>query len=187
LHQSTCVLPNNIFSLAMSHSWPGCWSLATTLATSSFSPEVRQFRRVASLALLSSLLHNKVLVQDNLEEVKLVVEQLIPALTHELEKLKGMMGKVKSKYLCEMFSILQAVKDIPSNKLIDWDSVVEKLQSLAQAWPANKIYTPAKLALLKLGGKCGVKIEVTKNIEVVTANGDANGEEKSAKKKKRKH
>ena len=66
LHQSTCVLPNNIFSLAMSHSWPGCWSLATTLATSSSSPEVRQFRRVASLALLSSLLHNKVLVKDNL-------------------------------------------------------------------------------------------------------------------------
>ena len=41
--------------------------------------------------------------------------------------------------------------------------------------------------MLKLGGKCEVKIEVTKNIEVVTANGDANGEEKSAKKKKRKH
>ena len=54
----------------------------------------------------------------------------------------------------------------PSDKLIDWDSVVEKLQSLAQAWPANKIYTPAKLALLKIGRKCGVKIEVTKNIEV---------------------
>ena len=67
------------------------------------------------------------------------MEQLIPALTHELEKLKGMMGK--SKYLCEMFSILQAVKDIPSDKMIDWDSVVEKLQSLAQAqaWLANKI------------------------------------------------
>ena len=38
LHQSTCVLPNNIFSLAMSHSWPGCWSLARTLSRSSISP-----------------------------------------------------------------------------------------------------------------------------------------------------
>ena len=49
------------------------------------------------LALLSLLLHNKVLVKDNLEEVKLVVEQMNPSLTYELEKLKGMMGKVKSK------------------------------------------------------------------------------------------
>ena len=52
------------------------------------------------LALLSSLLHNKDLVKDNLEEVELlVVEQLFPSLTQELEKLKDMMGKVKPKYL----------------------------------------------------------------------------------------
>ena len=39
---------------------------------------------------------------------------MIPALGQELEKLKDMIGKVKPKYLCQMFSILQAVKDIPS-------------------------------------------------------------------------
>ena len=42
----------NIFSLAMLHSWLGCWSLATTLSRSSFSPQLRQFRRVASLTQL---------------------------------------------------------------------------------------------------------------------------------------
>ena len=48
--------------------------LVSTLATSSFSLEVRQLRRVASLALLSSMMHNKVLVKENLKEVKVVVE-----------------------------------------------------------------------------------------------------------------
>jgi len=186
LHQSSCVLPNNVFSLAMSHSWPGCWSLATTLATSTFSQEVRQYRKVASLTLLSTLLQNKGLVNKNIEEVKKVVEKLIPSLTQELGKLQDIMGKVKPKYLCELFTILQALKDIPSDKLVDWDLVVERLKSLGQVWPANKIFSQAKSALLKLGGKCGVAIEVAEvKTAAVSANSEVNGEDKPAKKKKK--
>lgn len=160
LHQSNCVLPNDVFSLAMSHSWPGCWSLATTLATSAFSTDVRQYRRVASLSFLLKLLQKKNLIQDNLEQVKKVVELLMPALTQELDKLKDMLGKVKPKYLSELMSLLTALKNLPSESLIDWDTQVQKLQVLSKIWPANKIYQGPRKALMVFGGKCGVKFEV---------------------------
>eukprot|EP00092_Neocalanus_flemingeri_P022359 GFUD01024250.1.p1 GENE.GFUD01024250.1~~GFUD01024250.1.p1 ORF type:complete len:705 (+),score=293.67 GFUD01024250.1:248-2362(+) len=184
LHQSTCVLPNNIFSLAMSHSWIGCWSLATTLATSAFSSEVRQFRRVASLTFLSGLLHNKAMVRDNMEQMEKVVGQLVPALIQELEKLKDIIEKVKPKYLLEVFSILQALKAIPGDKLVDWDSLVQKLKGLEKIWPRSKIYNLASKAYVKLGLKCGVQFEVEVVQKGVAAETDVEVVEKPAKKKK---
>merc|ERR1712008_265367 len=62
----------------------------------------------------------------------------------------------------------------------------ERLKSLGQVWPANKIFSQAKSALLKLGGKCGVAIEVSEvKTTASSANGEVNGEEKPAKKKKK--
>jgi len=186
LHQSSCVLPNDVFKLAMSHSWPGCWSLAKTLASSSFSSDVRQFRRVASITLLSSLLQNKGMVINNTEEVQTVVKELLPALTEELVKMKDTMGKVKPKYVYEMFTILHGIKNTPSDELVNWDMIVETLIDIAKVWPANKIFGNAKIAMLKLGGKCGVNLEVTQVQHAAAVNGKSNAEENKKKKKHKK-
>jgi len=185
LHQSSCVLPNDVFGLAMAHSWPGCWALASSLATSSFSTEVRQFRKVASITLLSNLLQNRFIVNNSTDEVQKIVKELAPALTNELSKLKDVMGKVKPKYVCELFTILHAIKNNPSDETIDWKLVVENLQNICKVWPASKMFGPARTVLLKLGGKCGVKLEITPVKPTVIVNGENNTDEKSSKKKKK--
>ena len=86
LLKSTCVLPNTVFSLAISHNWPGCWSIVSRLSTAAFEPEVRQFRRVATLSLISGLLTNKTFCLTNTEAVNTLVSTLIPAIAVEIEK-----------------------------------------------------------------------------------------------------
>ena len=187
LHQASCVLPNDVFGLAMAHSWPGCWALASTLATSSFSPEVRQYRKVASLTFLSSLLQNKFIVGNSTDEVQKIVKELAPALSQELLKLKDVMGKAKPKYVYELFNILNSIKGTPSDEVIDWKLVVENLQNICKVWPANKtkIFAQAKTALLKLGGKCGVKLEITQIKPIAVVNGENSTDQKPSKKKKK--
>merc|ERR1719431_1720187 len=186
LHQSSCVLPNEVFGLAMAHSWPGCWTLATTLATSSFSTEVRQFRKLASITLLSNLLQNKFIVNSSTDEVQKIVKELAPALINELAKLKDMMGKVKPKYVSELFTILHAIKNTPSDESIDWRLVVENLQTISKVWPAhNKMFGQARTAMLKLGGKCGVKLQIIPLKPTAVVNGENNTDETPSKKKKK--
>merc|ERR1712243_270203 len=54
-------------------------------------------------------------------------------------------------------------------------------------WPANKtkIFAQAKTALLKLGGKCGVKLEITQIKPIAVANGENSTDQKPSKKKKK--
>jgi len=185
LHQPSCVLPTTVFTLAMSHSWPGCWALANTLASASFNSDVRQFRKVASLALLASLLQNKSLVSNNEEEVKKVVEKLSEPLTQELSKVKDMIGKAKPKFLCEMFSVLLAIKNSPFDASFDWGLVGEDLKNIGQVWPPNKWFARAKTVLMKLARKCGAEIEFAK--PVIDSNGETFvGEQKKEIKKKNK-
>ena len=86
LHKSTCVLPASVFGLAISHSWPGCWSILEKLSAAAFSPKVRQFRRVATLSLISGLLSNKAICLTNTEAVNSLVSSLIPSIAGEIEK-----------------------------------------------------------------------------------------------------
>ena len=86
LHKSTCLLPNHVFSLAMSHHWTGCWSLASLLSQAAFSADVRQFRRVAALSILSGVLSNKTLRAEQLEQIKELASNVLPSISSEIDK-----------------------------------------------------------------------------------------------------
>jgi len=135
LNKTTCILPSNVFSLAMTRDWPGCWSLASRLAEASFNPAARPFRRNAAISILSSIFENKVFCSANHESVSQVAEQLLPRVTQELNKI-GEVAKVNPKYLGEMFSVLANSKEYLSND--DLETITAKLEQFVEAWPKPK-------------------------------------------------
>ena len=191
----TCVLPAAVFSLALGHSWPGCWSLASRLAEAAFSAKVRQYRRVAALSVLSGLLANKGFVKNNQEALGQLVAELLPNITKEIGKIEAV-EKVKPKYLEELFSILSNATNLETVALEKTFS--EKLVIIAKAWPSNKIYKRSKGQLMKLLKGLNIKIEFsTTSMTTNGSNGhtdhkNQNGDERSnedttvQKKKKKK-
>lgn len=186
LHEQTCVLPNDIFTLALSHAWPGCWDLASTMATSVFSPEVRNFRKVAIVLMLTTLLKNKMLVDETPEEIRKLAEQLAPAIIKELERIKDSVGKMIPKYLFNVFSILRILKDLPFDLAVDWSAVSKCLENLSSAWPSNNRFGIAKGELLKLGAKLGTQIQIVVK-ESISSNAEKEATVESKKKKKKKN
>jgi len=186
LHKSTCVLPTTVFSLAISHNWPGCWSIVSKLSTAAFLPEVRQFRRVATLTLISGLLSNKTFCLTNTEAVSSLVSNIIPSIDAEIAKITAV-EKLKPKFLEEMVSILSSTRTFPESHYKD--SIGEKLQTLAKAWPKNRVYVNCKKKLLRLLKSWNMKVEFSNALPLKpTPTGNGTNSENSivTKKKKKK-
>merc|ERR1719219_1804297 len=175
LLKSTCVLPNTVFSLAISHSWPGCWSIVSRLSTAAFDPEVRQFRRVATLSLISGLLSNKTFCLTNTEAVNSLVSSLIPAIAAEIEKME-LVDKVKPKYLEEMFSILSSIRTFPGNLQHHKQAIGVKLQTLTKVWPVSRFYVKCKKQLNRLLKSWNIKVEFSKGNPKPPPVSNGNGE-----------
>merc|ERR1719348_224565 len=167
LTKSTCVLPNSVFSLAMSHHWPGCWSLASKLTEAAFSSNVRLFRKVASLTILVGVLSNKVFIDEHSESIDKLSTELLPYIKTEIEKVDNV-EKVKPKYLEELFAILSRLPDVAEEVK---ESLTAKLQSMAKQWPNSKFFVPCKKQLLKLLKTWNLKVEF------ISSNHSPNGKE----------
>ena len=167
LHTPTCVLPNDIFSLALAHSWPGCWSLATLLATEALSPTVRQFRRVAAQSLLFGLLGNKRLLAKHPDKMAELVQRLVPTLTAELGRIVEGDIVHRSSPSCSP----SASSRIPDTKF--GPEFEAQLTRVAGAWPQGKHFTEARKVLVRLGQSCGLQLVV------VTRQRQGGGEEEA--------
>ena len=86
LIKATCILPTAVFSLATSHHWPGCWTLATRLSDSAFDKEVRQYRRVGAISVLAGIVNNKVFRQEHSDKIQALVKEIFPKISIELNK-----------------------------------------------------------------------------------------------------
>jgi len=185
LTKSVCVLPNNIFSLAMSHPWSGCWSLASQLATAAFSPSVRMFRRVAAANILSDLVKRKAMVIENKDHMISLMANLVPNIMSELEKISQSVGKTKPKYLTDLLHILSSVKDKQIDKDVEWEKVGLILVDIASNWPGARQFKLSRQIMNSLASKCDVKLNYG---TVKHDNGEAKeqSEEQTKKKKNKK-
>ena len=186
LNTPACVLPNEVFSLALAHSWPGCWALATLLATEALRPSVRQFRRVAALSLLFGLLSNKRLLAEHPDKMAELVQRLVPTLTAELGRIVegDIVHRVKPKYLQEVFSLLLTLRKFPNTKFgPEFDA---QLTRVAGAWPQGKHFTEARKVLVRLGQRCGLQLVVVTRQRQGGGEGEVTPKkEKKVKKKKK--
>jgi len=159
LHTPSCVLPTEVFSLALAHSWSGCWSLASQLAKEALSQEVRQFRRVAGLSLLLSLLANKRLQEENKVQMKKLGTALLPSLVQELGRIvQGeLVHRVKPRYLHELFSLLLCLRQEKQDKRFGAD-FEENLKKVSGCWPPGKHWQDARKVLARLGQKVGLQL-----------------------------
>merc|ERR1719458_1513047 len=194
LHNKTCVLPSETFSLAMAHNWPGCWTIASLLGKEALKPSLRQFRRVSVLSLLSSVLGNKRLIAEAPPQAAALETDLLPSLAGELARLVegDLVRKLKPKYIQEILSLLLHLKTrLPDDEKC-FDSSFEKLlSSMAGAWPEGKHWLDAKKMLTRLATKFSLTLVFTlrkkDGDETVTENPEEVSPKKKGKKKKKKN
>lgn len=189
LTRATCLLPTAVFSLATSHHWPGCWTLAARLASSAFSKDVRQYRRVGALSVLAGIVNNKVFRQEHSDQIRIIIKEILPKIADELNKIE-FVEKAKPKYLEELFNILSNIQ-IADDTADYKEAISKKLEVMAKSWPSNRAFALCKKQLLRLLKNWNLKVDFS-NKSLSNGNGimkthnEENGENQTGKRKKKK-
>lgn len=152
-HKSICVLPVAFFQFPMQSNWEGSWTLVPEIAKHGFDLKTRQFRRTQAIFLLSTLYHNKALVETGAKAVRQKIEKdLEQKCIHEL---KTATEASKPRYLCELLSLLKGLHQ--SEAKINWKKVAEALEEFRENVPKNRHFQDVKRAFNKIASSLKLK------------------------------
>ncbi|TRY70913.1 hypothetical protein TCAL_07526 [Tigriopus californicus] len=152
-HKSICVLPVAFFQLPLQSNWEGSWALVPDIVKHGFDLKTRQFRRTQAIFLLSTLYHNKALVETESKAVRQKIEfDLEQKAIHEL---KSATETSKPRYLCELFSLLKGLHQ--SDAKIDWEKVAEALEVFRENVPKNRHFQDVKRAFNRIASSLKLK------------------------------
>jgi len=186
LVEPKCVLPMDVFSLAMSRNWVGCWSIAFKLAEASFDPSVRMFRRVSTLSLLVDFLRRKHLIIDSKEELNKLSSVLMPSLIKQIESFENGIAKMKPKFVENNFLLLSLIKENSLGSEQEWINVTAGVSKVTKNWPNGNHFNQTRKVLKNLASKLEMQIEFI-IAEAVTAVENGESTKKGKKKKKKKN
>ena len=113
------------FQLPLNGNWSGILSLVPKLIEGGFSPDVRAYRRINSVTLLSTLFHNQNLRKSvDEKDVKTLIDKLIQTLTSFT---KGEMD-LKNKMLCELLHLIYGLYLTKPESVMEMKSLLEQVR-----------------------------------------------------------
>lgn len=124
-----CPLPVVLFKDILKSVWEGNWALIPILVDIPFNNEIRPFRRSQALELLRLFYMNNRFRLSNVETFNKKILPLETKLSADTINFLRTLSenpkecKVKEKFICNLFNLLHAVKNIGGNENCDWVTI----------------------------------------------------------------
>ena len=142
------------FQLPLNGNWNGILAIVPKLIEGGFSSDVRAYRRINSVTLLSTLFHNANLrsaVQGT--DIKALLEKL----THILTAFTQGEIELKNKMLCEILHLIYGLY-LSKIESIEWEDFKSLLERVRDKVPKNRNFHEVKRAFNKISVPLKIKV-----------------------------